>query len=212
MLRFSLFGIPVTIQWMFWVVLAVLGPINALGRPNALMNLGLWVAVGFVSILWHELGHCFFQRKFGASPEIVLYGGGGVAIPHGARFTRGQSLIIAGAGPAFGLALWLATALLIQHFPPQTVTMYRVARYVAWINLVWSLVNLLPVLPLDGGRIMEALLNGRIRVVAAIGAAVAVLAAVASFLIGQLYMAIFFGFFAWQNVQLWQTGSRAGPV
>jgi len=212
MLRFSLFGIPVTIQWMFWVVLAVLGPINALGRPNALMNLGLWVGVGFVSILWHELGHCFFQRKFGASPEIVLYGGGGVAIPHGARFTRGQSLLIAAAGPAFGLALWLASALLIQHFPPQTVTMYHVARYVAWINLVWSLVNLLPVLPLDGGRIMEALLNGRIRVVAAIGAGVAVLAAVASFLSAQLYMAIFFGFFAWHNIQLWQTGHRAGPV
>jgi Zn-dependent protease len=211
MIRISLFGFPVSIHWLFWVVLGVLGPINALGRPGGLMRLGMWVGIGFVSILWHELGHCFFQRKYGATPEIQLYGGGGLAIAHGARFSRMQSLIVAAAGPAFGLMLWAVSERFFHHFPPPNATVARAASYLWQINLFWSLINLLPVLPLDGGRILEAILHGRIRVVAAIGMVVAAATAVWAFFNWGLYTAIFFGFFAFQNLQLLQASGPPAP-
>jgi Zn-dependent protease len=211
MIRFSIFGFPVTVQWLFWVVLAVLGPINALGQPGGLMRLGLWVGIGFVSILWHELGHCFFQRKYGATPEIQLYGGGGLAIAHGGRFTRAQSLIVAAAGPAFGLMLWAVSERFFHHFPPKSPALVRASLYLWQINLFWSLINLLPVLPLDGGRILEAIVNGRIRIVAGIGVVVAAAAAIWAFFNWGLYTAVLFGFFAVQNFQLLQSPGLPPP-
>ncbi len=195
---------------MFWVITALLGGASfKLGRPGGLQEVAMWVIIVLISILWHELGHVLFQKKYGARPEIMLYGGGGLAIPHGGRFTRKQSFIIAAAGPAFGLMLWAVSQRYFYFFPPTPGGRMELIRdNLTWVNLGWSLINLLPVLPLDGGRIMEALLGPhRLRTVALIGMVMAILTAVAAFLLLQsIFIAIFFGFFAWQNFQIYQQG------
>ena len=61
----------------FWVITVLLG-LNTDGQTPPL-ELIIWIAVVFVSILVHELGHAFTQRHFGGQPWITLYGMGGLA-------------------------------------------------------------------------------------------------------------------------------------
>ena len=209
MFRFTLLGFPVSIHWMFWLTAALLsGQIDNLSKPGALWQMGIWMAVVFLSVLWHELGHVIFQRKFGARPEIMLVAFGGLAVPHGGQFNRGQSFIIAAAGPAFGLLLWGASEIFFHFSPPQTDLQASLSGMLWVVNLFWSLVNLLPILPLDGGHMMQAALGPkRVKVVAAIGMVTAGAVAVAAMtLLHAFFMAFFFGWFAWQNFQIFQRG------
>ena len=209
MLRFTVLGFPVSIHWMFWLTAALLsGQIDDLSRPGALWAMGIWIAVVFLSVLWHELGHVIFQRKFGARPEIVLVAFGGLAIPHGARFTRWQSFIVAAAGPVFGLLLWTASEVFFHFRPAESPMERQLAGMILFVNLFWSLVNLLPVLPLDGGHMLQAALGPRrLRITTAIGMVVAGLVAVAAFrFLGSFFMAFFFAWFAWQNYQVFKQG------
>jgi len=209
MLRFTILGFPVSIHWMFWLTMALLsGQLDRLEQPGAIWMLAIWVAVVFLSVLWHELGHVLFQRKFGARPEIMLVAFGGLAIPHGARFTRWQSFVVAAAGPIFGLLLWGAS-LVFFHFRPAVTEMQRdLASMIVFVNLFYSLLNLLPVLPLDGGHMLQAALGPRrLRVTAAIGMGVSIVVAVVAFrFLGSFFMAFFFAWFAWQNYQVFKQG------
>jgi len=209
MLRFTILGFPVSIHWMFWLTAAFLsGQIDNLAKPGALWMMGIWMAVVFLSVLWHELGHVLLQRKFGARPEIMLVAFGGLAIPHGARFTRRQAFLVAAAGPVFGLLLWGASEIFFYFVPPQSGIQRELSSMLLFVNLIWSLVNLLPVLPLDGGHMLQAALGPRrVKIAAGIGMVVAALVAVGAFtLLGSLLMAFFFGWFAWQNFQVMQRG------
>jgi stage IV sporulation protein FB len=108
-LHFRLFGIPVRVHPMFWLVGLILGM-----NSSDVRGVLLWVAALFVSILVHELGHALTMRGFGIRSSIVLYSFGGLAIPyagdapryHGAR-TWGQ-VLISFAGPGAGFLLVLA--------------------------------------------------------------------------------------------------------
>lgn len=208
MLRFSVLGFPVSIHWMFWFTTALIsGELDNLERPGALWSLGIWMAVVFLSVLWHELGHVIFQRKFGASPEIMLVGFGGLAIPHGARFTRWQSFVVAAAGPVFGLFLWGASEAFFHFRPAESAMQKNLAHMIVFVNYVWSLVNLLPVLPLDGGHMLQAALGPRrLRITAAIGMVLAALIALAAIKFFGPLMAFFFAWFAWQNYQVFKQG------
>ena len=66
MLRFSFFGFPVAVHWMFWVSAALLGGGLDAYTPRKLFDLALWVAAAFVSVLLHEFGHTLMQRRYGA--------------------------------------------------------------------------------------------------------------------------------------------------
>ncbi|MFN0127615.1 MAG: site-2 protease family protein [Verrucomicrobiales bacterium] len=209
MIRFTILGFPVSIHWMFWLTAALIsGTLDSLEQPGALWYLGIWIAVVFLSVLWHELGHVIFQRKFGARPEIMLVAFGGLAIPHGARFTRKQAFIVAAAGPCFGLLLWVASMAFFRFVPPAPGMQLELAWMITFVNLIWSIVNLLPVLPLDGGHMLQAALGPRrLRVTAAIGMVVAGLVAIAAFLqYRSILMPLFFAYFAWQNFQVYKQG------
>jgi len=211
MLRFTLLGFPVTIHWMFWLVAFLLS--GGGGDPKALL---LWIFALFISILWHELGHAFAYKHYGATPSITLYGMGGLCYGHGyspRKDWRREQIIISLAGPAFGLIFAALAWLVLRKLegPPDQPKMiltesmqylHRFTRNMWWINGFWTLVNLLPVIPLDGGRVMEAIM-GRgtearkrthlIAIVAAVGAAIF------GFRIGQPFMALLFGYLAYQN-------------
>ena len=104
MWRFNLFGFPVTVEPWFWLVSFLMGGgIEARGREGFTL-VAIWIAVVFVSIMVHELGHALAGRRFGAHPEIGLHGMGGVAVMHGGYFTRWQSIFVSAAGPLASLA------------------------------------------------------------------------------------------------------------
>lgn len=197
-LRFSLFGVPVTIHWFFWLIGLFLGWDFVQQDPKLLL---VWMAVWFISFMIHEFGHAFAFRKFGGRPIIHLYGFGGYASAPG-RYTRRQSIIISAAGPlveiAFGILAWV----LLFQVSGANIYLEMFLKLFGWICIFWGVVNLLPVLPMDGGRILEAVFVNRMRLVGMIGAVTAAIAAVGFFLIFRSYIApLFFGFLAYANWQ-----------
>lgn len=202
MLQFTLFGFPIRIQWMFWLVgcLLALNLITS-SDPQDLQCLVIWLAVFSVSILWHELGHAFAMRKYGGRPEILLYGMGGLCSSVG-RYTRKQSMIISAAGPAAGFLLALIAFSLMQI--PSVLDSFFVRfalRKLLFINVVWTILNLLPILPLDGGQILRSFMSNTNPAIAPkIGMVTAGTVALLSFFNPDgLFMAIMFGYLAYQN-------------
>ena len=166
-LRFTLLGIPVRVHPLFWLVSALFA--SNFPAKYAL----LWVAVVFVSVLVHEFGHALTIRAFGSYPLVVLYSFGGLAITTGQRRTTpGRQLLISLAGPGAGLTLAGLVLLVLRathheiilpftsgngilpNWRPalESVTMNVVVLFFIEINILWSLLNLLPVFPLDGGQ------------------------------------------------------------
>lgn len=161
MIRFRLFGFPVAVHWMFWVIAALLaGVADGANSPEGLQVVLVKVAVIFVSVLWHEMGHALVMRRFGERPSILLYGLGGLAMGSGWR-TRSQQIWISLAGPLAGLLLAAAVWMLLRVVVVKTLLVAVAVITLLWVNVVWSLVNLLPIIPLDGGRIAEAALAKR---------------------------------------------------
>ena len=208
MLRFTLFGIPTKVQWMFWVVMALLGGIGRSGmNPEGMKLVAIFVGAGFLSILVHELGHALTARKYGARPEILLYGFGGLAsYPDVGRITRNQRLHIIAAGPGFGLVLGAISWLLLYKLLPVSsigIYLFYLLNFLVWINIVWSLLNMLPIYPLDGGQFLGTWMNGNKMVLRSqIGTGVAAAVAVYAIMNKQIFMAVMFGMLAYQNYQM----------
>ena len=194
--RFQIFGFPVRVSWLFWAVSAALGYGHAMGLQsnyrNIQVNLGailaIWVAVTFISILVHEIGHGLAFRYFGIRCDIVLYHMGGLAIP-GAGLLWGRNgrrtqlshrdqIIISGAGPAIQLLLgafvgivaiscgiyvpefkWLADILGFDVGTPRNPFAYAFVRFMVTSSIWWAIINLLPIYPLDGGRIAQHMIG-----------------------------------------------------
>lgn len=170
-LRFRLFGFPVRVHPLFWAVTALLAwqP----GQDVAPRVLLIWMAAVFVSILIHELGHALAARYFGASAHIVLYSFGGLAITHPEPRYVWDRVAISFAGPAAGFlfALIIVVALAASGHAGQFLLHWIPIRFKPFtdanlneligqlleINILWGLVNLLPIFPLDGGRISRNL-------------------------------------------------------
>ena len=156
-LHFDLFGTPVRVHPLFWVLTAILGW-SALDNENPLMHLFVWVVAVFLSILLHEFGHIWMGRAFGSDGYIVLYSFGGLAVGSNDVRSRWQRILVSLAGPAIQLALWGAMFGAIYlvgwkwvHAQPELAQFFIIEML--FINLFWPLLNLLPIWPLDGGQI-----------------------------------------------------------
>lgn len=152
--HFSLFGIPVFVRPSFFVIVAML----AASQDRSVQAVLVWVAVAFVGVLMHELGHAFMGRAFGLQPVIQLVGMGGLTSWAGGRNVGpGKSLLISIAGPAVGIAIGvLALGYQIMHPTAPESPQGFLLNTVVWINLGWGLINLAPIMPLDGGNAMRA--------------------------------------------------------
>ena len=162
-LRMVAFRIPIRVHPSFWIAAAYLG-----WMPERLDLVFLWVMCLFVSILIHELGHALIAEAFGWGSEIVLYWCGGLAFSQ-RQFNRTpwREIAVSLAGPFAGFGLYGLTVG-VWHLLPDEETLPISVRFVFYqlfrINLAWGLVNLLPVLPLDGGQVCQSLLSwGRFR-------------------------------------------------
>ena len=208
-LRFRLFGVPVQIGPSIVVVLALFG--FMLGDLVAII---LWVAIGIVSIVLHELGHALVARAAGADPTIQLAGLGGVTRyePTGRSGNRGWRLAISLAGPGVGLAIgavawWLRDVLALGRGYDAAAL-----EILLFTSIGWSIFNLLPILPLDGGQALQQLLPGdaQTRTVRTAWTGVATSVALVAVAVwqDQLFIAIFGGLFASQNYRM-ATSARA---
>jgi Zn-dependent protease len=132
------------------------------GGPQSVLNVLLILAV-FGCVLLHELGHALMARRFGIhTHDITLYPIGGVA--RLARMPRapGAELLIALAGPAVNFAIAAALTPLVVLGAGETGSVSALGLFLNTlleINLVLGLFNLIPAFPMDGGRVLRALLS-----------------------------------------------------
>ncbi len=235
-LRFRFLDVPVRVHPLFWLITAVLGFV-----PHQLLFVALWILCAFVSILVHEFGHALMAKRFHGSPSILLYGLGGLCASSGER-TDGQRIAVLLAGPGAGFALGGLVMLITSAFfgitaqehvaiagsmlgldlnaiaglgvyqkLPSTAAVFVYEKMI-WINLMWGLVNLLPIWPLDGGQIFQVLIarsNPRqgVRQSHIVGLITAGILAVYFLATGSegLFRPFFFGMLAYINFQVLQS-------
>jgi stage IV sporulation protein FB len=201
MLRFSIFGFRVTVHWMFWVSVALLGGGLDADSPRRLFVLALWVLAAFVSILLHELGHTFMQRRYGARAYILLYALGGLAVPD-RKFTPRQHIYVSVAGPAAQITLGVVSWLMLLSIFRGSFTVGTFLASLTFVSIVWGVMNLIPIYPLDGGQVLLAWLGpSRSRLAFTVGMYCAIASAVLVAAYNLLFSAIFFGMLAYENFQ-----------
>ncbi len=214
MLRFRLFGIPYEITPYFWIGSAILSGNLINDKENGILLLVTWLLCVLVSIVVHEQGHALAGRHFGLQPHVVLYQFGGLTYLPGGTLTRGQHIVVSLAGPAAGFLLYgvvLAACYALAAtgqgdflFAPTRAGLVarEAANNLLWINWVWTLFNLLPILPLDGGQVMRDVLGpGRLQISRIIGAVCAVACCAWAILSGRYFTAFFMGFLAYANLR-----------
>lgn len=159
MLRFTLFGFPVVIHWMFWLNSALMGGALGASSPGQLRSLLAWMVAVLLSILIHELGHALTMRNFGdRRVGIVLYAFGGLA--QGSRhLTRREDVMVTAAGPALQILAGLAAGWSITLWRPPSPWLHQMLDSFTAVSLFWALLNLIPIIPLDGGRLCGAMLG-----------------------------------------------------
>ncbi|CDR34162.1 site-2 protease family protein [Criblamydia sequanensis] len=147
-------GIPIRIQPLFILMSAIIGWLSSQRLELTL----LWMIVIFVSVLVHELGHALSAKYFGQHVMITLTGWGGVTRRTGKPISRVRDFIVVLLGPIFGLMLGLFAYFLMEKINPSGMLLYTLKiTYLA--NLFWTVVNLIPVQPLDGGRLLAIILE-----------------------------------------------------
>lgn len=161
-MRFRLFGIPVVVQPWFWLTTVLLGLPTLL--RGAIAEFAIWVVVLLFAVMVHELGHALAILQRGGRPDIILHAMGG-STNWGASLSlsRPQRAFIAFAGP---LAGFLVAGLVFAFgffFPAVVANLPALVQLVLndllLVNFLLSLLNLAPVLPFDGGHILEAVLG-----------------------------------------------------
>jgi Zn-dependent protease len=150
--HFRVAGIPVRVEVYFFVIIGLLAWEFNANTPKLGFILA-FVGIAFVSVVVHELGHALAFRAFGVEPHITLVGLGGVTTGSG-RLSSRQHIVVSLAGPLTVLVLFGIPLVWLDHLG--TVTSFDGQRYLTealWIIVGWSLINLLPMLPLDGGNV-----------------------------------------------------------
>ena len=188
-----------------------------LQRPDLI---AIWVAIVFVSVLVHELGHAFVGRMFGLEPQIELHGMGGTTSWVNGRdigHARGIAISLAGPFAGFGIAaiLFGCERLGLRPHSPLAILGLELAFQ---INFWWGIFNLAPMLPLDGGNVLRGTLNlltkGRGEKPArAISVVMGVVLVAYAALAGALWLGALGAFFTWANIQAYrQADTRSADV
>jgi stage IV sporulation protein FB len=241
-LRFRALGIPVRVHPLFWLGSALMA-----GSSRDLSLMVTWVGCVFISILIHEYGHGLMAKAVDSSPSIVLWVGGGLCYSQTDRESRLQRLAVVLCGPGAGFllagAVMLVTsalygltpgehlgvvlaflgfpekgpALSFQHYMQMGQVTFQIYYFLLFINVIWSLVNLLPIFPLDGGRVSEIVLSyinpreGRrwSHIISLVLAGLLAVLAFARIEDGSYFLPFFFLFFAVVNYQILQSIHQA---
>jgi len=194
-MRVALLGgrIVVRVEPLFWFTAAMIG--FAFGGRADPRRAALWAVVAAVSILAHELGHAGACLAFGSPADVALHGFGGSTSPRDASVLKTwQRAVMTAAGCGAQLVLaalgWAGAG---RFRGPAGDAAVALTAVNAWLCLV----NLLPVSPLDGGHLVELVLqaffglNGR-RAAHGFGLAVGAVCAAWSWASGGRYGALFF--------------------
>jgi Zn-dependent protease len=202
--------IPITIRPSFWFFAAFLGFFAGGGSPLWML---IWVGIILVSLLFHEFGHALTSLAFGQRPRIELVALGGLTYPEGPKLSFFKEFTVVLAGPFFGFLLFVI-AYCLQYVPFFAEGMVgQIRRTFEIINIFWTVVNLIPVLPLDGGQLLRIVLEAIFGVRGILyslitGTIIATAVSLFFFLIQEFLAGAFFFLFAFQSFDLWRKSRK----
>ena len=176
-LPFKLLGIPVLLDVTFLIILPIFA-FSIAGRVGYWAQLvgvedhsslhhawvpyllGLITALGlFVSVIIHELAHAIAARLYGVKTQsITLWLLGGVAALDEMPRQRGAEAVVAFVGPVISVVVGLACGAAFLALPASAFPARFVFGYLAMMNIGLAVFNMIPALPLDGGRVLRSLL------------------------------------------------------
>lgn len=163
-LSVRIFGVPIRLHFTFILLLIFIITLGIRGGESTLFNV-IYILALFTSVLLHELGHVGVSRNYGIRTlEIVMYPIGGLA-----RLERSpkphEELWIALAGPAVNVLISAALYAYLGYMKATvdwhslaTPTDANLLARIAVGNLVLAAFNMIPAFPMDGGRVLRALL------------------------------------------------------
>jgi Zn-dependent protease len=207
-------GIDVYVHGTFLLLIAFLafGDLVAGQGIAVVVRSTFLILAVFATVVLHEFGHALMARRFGVrTQDITLLPIGGIARLEKLPDKPGQQLLVAFAGPAVNLAIALAIFVLLYLGNGQVgVESFRYANgsflaQLMWINVSLAVFNLLPGYPMDGGRILRALLAMRMaperatQTAARIGQGVAIIFGLVGLLVSPLLILI--AVFVWLGAQ-----------
>jgi Zn-dependent protease len=150
--------IPIFISPFFWVMALAIGWFST----QSVSETPLWVVIILISVLFHEFGHALTAAAFGQKVLVELTGYGGLTIrPNGKSLKPWKEFLIGLNGPLAGFLLCAIAYYLLLALPKsleQSVPAYMLTVGV-YINLFWTIINLLPIQPLDGGKLLRVALE-----------------------------------------------------
>lgn len=214
MFSFSLGRIPVVVHMPF-VLVALLFASNY-GRDVPLV--GAFVVVMFLGILAHELGHALTGIAFGLEPRIDIHGMGGTTTWAHKNVSTAKKIAISVAGPLVGITIGVLAFFSSSVLGPLSPRAAEIVLMIVEVNAIWGVLNLLPILPLDGGNALaHALAHSMgqkgIRIARYVSIVVALAVGLVAFLNGWagLYSLVLIGFFVVQNVRALLPEDGGGP-
>lgn len=157
-LRFRVFGTPVRIGLTFPLMVVALPLIfgGHFGRDPWMLT--AWLVLVTVSVLVHEAGHVAALRACGFHPGVSLNAFGGLtSTDERGRISPWQSIGVSLAGPAAAILLGITINSALIPIHGRQIVWFSAASW--FVNVWWSLFNLLPIVPLDGGHITSELVE-----------------------------------------------------
>jgi stage IV sporulation protein FB len=221
--KFSLPGVPVTVHWSFLVV-ALFG----IGRYTEPLDIAAWTLAVFGAVLLHELGHAYTATAYGATQvSVTIFALGGYTswLPK-PSIGPPKRFVISAAGSAVGIAvgllvMWtLVPITLFGQTYGNDAGLTGPARAffgtIVLVGLFWGVLNWIPLLPLDGGHMLNHALaivwpKQAPSITLAVSTTVGVALIAVAFYFGDLFIAIFLMFIVmsgWRSRPQLETSQR----
>jgi stage IV sporulation protein FB len=190
--------IPITVHPLFWLLALFIGFMSTSTLSGTLLS----VIVILISVLFHEYGHALTGMAFGQKTRIELAAFGGFTYRQGRKLKLWEEFLVVLNGPLAGLVLCGISWWVFRQFPASPSALAFMLRFSILVNFFWTIINLVPVLPLDGGHLMSIILEAifgfrgvKIAIVASLIIAVAICVfffAIGQFLVGALFLILTF--------------------
>lgn len=190
--------IPITIHPLFWLLAAFIGWMST----YTLAGTFLAVAVILFSVVFHEYGHALTALIFKQTTRIELAAFGGFTYRQGRKLKLWEEFLVVLNGPLAGFLLFVISYIVLQNVTIENASFAFLLKFMSTVNLFWTIINLVPVLPLDGGHLLSIILEAifgfkgikiAIFVGLTIGSAISIFFfVIGSFLAGALFLILTF--------------------
>lgn len=185
--------IPIKIHPLFWLLALFIGWMSTFTLFGTITS----VAIIFISVLFHEYGHALTALCFHQKVRIELAVFGGFTYREGHKLKLWEEFLVVFNGPLAGLFLGFVSWIFLKYLTPTQPSLLFILQFTAYANFFWTIINLVPLLPLDGGHllsiILEAIFGFRgIKMAIIIGLVIGISLSIFFFIIGAFLLGALF--------------------